>query len=227
VTRCDLALQGDELRGVEDDWDVARRVGLPVEEEAHLDLRRRIADADAEEEAIELRLGERERPREVLRVLRRDDEERVGERDGLPVERDLPLVHRLEQGGLRARARAVDLVGEEDVREDGALPQDELARPLVVDGDAEDVARKRSLVNCTRRSSPPTAFARARASVVLPTPGTSSMSRCPRARSATSASSTASCFPSSAALDGLSQRLERRKLLGDQRIVPEQRCMRL
>ena len=81
-------------------------------------------------------------PGEVLRVLRRDDEEGVGQRDGLPVERDLPLVHRLEQRRLRARARAVDLVGQEDVREDRALPQDELALALVVDADAEHVARE-------------------------------------------------------------------------------------
>ena len=93
---------------------------VPVEHEPHLDLRRRVADADAEEEAIELRLGQRKRSGEVLRVLRRDDEERLRQRDRLPVERDLPLVHRLEQRGLRARARAVDFVGEEDVREDRA-----------------------------------------------------------------------------------------------------------
>ena len=116
----DLALERDEARRVEDARDVARGVGLPVEHEAHLDLRRRVADADAQEEAIELRLGQRERAGEVLRVLGRDDEERVGQRDGLPVERDLPLVHRLEERRLRARARAVDLVGEEDVREDRA-----------------------------------------------------------------------------------------------------------
>jgi hypothetical protein len=65
--------------------------------------------------------------REVLRVLRGDDEERVGQRRGDAVDRDLPLVHRLEQRRLRARARAVDLVGEEDVGEDRALPEDELA----------------------------------------------------------------------------------------------------
>ena len=114
----------------------------PSRTQAHLDLGRRVADADAQQEAIELRLGQRERPGEVLRVLRRDDEERIRQRDRLPVERDLPLVHRLEQRGLRARAGAVDLVGEEDVREDGPLAEDELALALVVDADAEDVARE-------------------------------------------------------------------------------------
>ena len=112
------------------------------EEQAHLDLRRRVADAEAQHEAVELRLGQREGAGEVLRVLRRDDEERLGQRDGLAVDRDLPLVHGLEQRGLRARARAVDLVGEQDVREDRPLAEDELAVALVVDGDADDVARE-------------------------------------------------------------------------------------
>ena len=138
----DLALQRDELRRIEDAGDVARRVGVAVEEEAHLDLRRRVADADAHHEAIELRLGQRKGAGEVLRVLRRDDEERIRQRNRLSVERDLPLVHRLEQRRLRARARAVDLVGEEDVREDRPLAEDELALPLVVDAHAEDVARE-------------------------------------------------------------------------------------
>ena len=81
-------------------------------------------------------------PGEVLRVLRREDEERIGQRDGLPVERDLPFVHRFEQRRLGARARAVDFVGEQDVREDGPLAEDELAAALVVDRDAEHVARE-------------------------------------------------------------------------------------
>ena len=137
-----LALEGDELARIEDDRHVARRVGLPLEEEAHLDLRWGVADPHAEEESVELRLGEREGPGEVLRVLRGDDEEGVGQRNGLPIERHLPLVHALEQRRLRARARAVDLVGEENVREDRALPEDELARPLIIDRDAHDVARQ-------------------------------------------------------------------------------------
>ncbi len=55
-----LALEGDELRRVEHDRDVARGIGLPVEEEPHFHLRRWVADAHAEEESIELGFGERE-----------------------------------------------------------------------------------------------------------------------------------------------------------------------
>ena len=42
-------------------------------------------------------------------------------------------------------------------------------------------AGNRSLVNCTRWNDRPSVLARACASVVLPTPGMSSISRCPRA----------------------------------------------
>ena len=122
--------------------NVARGVGVSVEQEAHFDLRRRVADSNPDEKAVQLRLGEGKGAREILGVLRGDDEERIGQRDGLAVERDLPFVHRFEQRGLRARARAVDLVREEDVREDGAVAEDELARALIEDGDAEHIARQ-------------------------------------------------------------------------------------
>ena len=138
----DLALQAHERLRIEHDGDVADAVVIRFEEQAHLHLRRRVADANANHEAIELRLRQREGAGEVLRVLRRDDEERLGQRVRLAVERDLPLVHRLEQRRLRARARAVDLVGEQHVRKTRALAQDELGRALVEDRDAEHVARE-------------------------------------------------------------------------------------
>jgi hypothetical protein len=55
------------------------------------------------------------------------------------------LLHRLEQRRLRARRRAVDLVGEDDVREDRPLDEAEGARPrravLLEDLRARHVAR--------------------------------------------------------------------------------------
>src|SRR3954454_1160544 len=54
---------------------------------------------------------------------------------------------------------------------------------------------KRSLVNWMRRNVPPSAAASARASVVLPTPGMSSINRCPRDSSATTAARIASGLP--------------------------------
>ena len=55
------------------------------------------------------------------------------------VDRDLSLLHALEQRGLGLRAGAVDLVDQHQVREDGAGPELELVRLQVVDVDAGDV----------------------------------------------------------------------------------------
>ena len=60
----------------------------------------------------------------------------------LPVDGDLALLHDLEQRRLGLRAGAVDLVGEDDVREHRAGVELERAAALVVDGDAGDVARQ-------------------------------------------------------------------------------------
>ena len=54
--------------------------------------------------------------------------------------RDLALAHRFQQRGLRARRGAVDLVGQQDVGEDGPGHELEAARLLVEDADAGDVA---------------------------------------------------------------------------------------
>ena len=55
------------------------------------------------------------------------------------LDRHLPLRHRLEQRGLRLRRSAVDLVAEEQVREDRPRPELEVAGALVVDRRAGDV----------------------------------------------------------------------------------------
>ena len=80
-----------------------------------------ILDDELEEEAIELRLGQRVGAFHLERVLRREHEERLLELVGLLRDGDRALAHRLEQRRLRLRRRAVDLVGEHDVREDRAL----------------------------------------------------------------------------------------------------------
>jgi hypothetical protein len=58
------------------------------------------------------------------------------------IERDLRLVHRLQQAGLGLGRRAVDLVGQDDVAEERAGLEDELAAIGLVDGDADDVRRQ-------------------------------------------------------------------------------------
>ena len=56
---------------------VERVVALARVEHRELVLGRRVADADAQEEAVELRLGERVGALVVDGVLRREDEERL------------------------------------------------------------------------------------------------------------------------------------------------------
>ena len=77
----------------------------------------RVPDPGPEEEPVQLGLGQGEGPLELDRVLRREDEERVGQEVGRALDRDLALLHRLQQRRLRPRRGAVDLVDEEQVRE--------------------------------------------------------------------------------------------------------------
>ena len=58
---------------------------------------------------------------------------------GLPADRDLPLLHRLEQRALHLRGSTVDLVGQDEVREHGAERDLELAELLVEDPCSDDV----------------------------------------------------------------------------------------
>src|SRR6185503_343412 len=78
-------------------------------------------------------------------ILGGQNEQRPLERIPDAADRDLELLHRLEQRGLRTRWRAVDLVREDYVREDGARnePHVPLARGLVLFDDlgAENVGR--------------------------------------------------------------------------------------
>ena len=102
---------------------------MPVQlrvDDRQLGLERGIAERRAHDEPVELRLGQRERPFLLDRVLRRNEEERVGERMGDAVDRDLTLGHPLEQRRLRLWQSTVDLVDEEDVDED--RPRLELER---------------------------------------------------------------------------------------------------
>src|SRR2546430_2298141 len=86
----------------------------------------RVVDDDMEHEAVELRFGQRVRALELDRVLGGENEERLRERVGAPLDRDAVLLHRLEQRRLRLRRGAVDLVGEHDVGEDGTWREDHL-----------------------------------------------------------------------------------------------------
>ena len=66
-------------------------------QDAFLRLALRIADAQADEEAIELALRQRIGALELVRVLRGQHEERRTQRPGLAVHRHLMIAHRLQQ----------------------------------------------------------------------------------------------------------------------------------
>src|SRR5919109_647619 len=120
--------------------ELAERVAVPlVADDLQFLILLGIAERGLEEEAVELCLRERERPFQLDRVLRREDEEGMEQLTRDAVDRHLRLGHRLEQRGLRLRHRAVDLVHEDDVGEDRPRPELEVPLPLVVDRQAGDV----------------------------------------------------------------------------------------
>ena len=94
-------------------------------------------DVDLEHEPIELRFGQRIRAFELDRILRRQHEERIGQRPRLAERRHPMLLHRLEQRRLGLGRRAVDLVGQQQVGEDRAGVEHELLAALAF---LEDVA---------------------------------------------------------------------------------------
>ena len=59
----------------------------------------------------------------------------------LAADRDLSLLHRLEQRALHLRRCAIDLVGEDEVREHRVERDLELPMLLVEDARADDVGR--------------------------------------------------------------------------------------
>ena len=101
----------------------------------------RVTDQHLQQEAVDLRLGQRIRALGLDRVLRRHDEERRRNEMRVVADRDLALLHDLEQRGLHLRRRAVDLVGQEEVAEDRA--ELGVERPLLraIDARADQVRR--------------------------------------------------------------------------------------
>ena len=92
-----------------------------------------------EHEAVELGLGEFERAALLDGILRGDDHERRGQREGVVADGHAPLLHRFEQGALDLGRGAVDFVGQQQVREDRPAMDAELARALIEDFRADDV----------------------------------------------------------------------------------------
>ena len=144
VVHADLAhgrLQCEHLVDGDDRLQAVDRLPQPVREQHRfLGSLVGVADVHADHEPVQLVFRKRVSPLELVGILRRQYEEWAVERVGLPLDGNLPLHHRFEQRALRARGRAVDLVGQQDLREDRAGPELEL--PLVGEEHAapQDVA---------------------------------------------------------------------------------------
>jgi hypothetical protein len=123
------------------DRAVARRSGLLHDRD--LVLLRQVVDHHVEHEAVELRLGQRIRALHLDRVLRGQHEERLGQGVAHAGGGDLMLLHGLEQGCLCLGRRPVDLVRENDVGEDRAGDEGQLAAlgGVLEDFRARDVRR--------------------------------------------------------------------------------------
>ena len=140
VDLVDGLLQAKEPGSVE---DLARRGG--GRQRPGDDLRLiggvRVVEEDLEHEPVDLGLGQRVGALRLDRVLGGQDEERRRDLEGVVADRDLVLLHDLEQRGLDLGRRAVDLVGEEEVGEHRALLDIERAEVRPVDARADEVGR--------------------------------------------------------------------------------------
>ena len=98
-----------------------------------------IADGEAQHKPVHLGIRQHLGAFGAGGVLRGDDDEGLGHRIGVVVDRDLALLHRLQQGGLGAAVGPVQLVRQEEVAEHSALLIAHLAAVFIVDGKARDV----------------------------------------------------------------------------------------
>ena len=142
----DRGLEGQDRGGIEQGGGACRAAvdfpGGVGEQDALLDLRGGQVHPDRQQEAVELRLRQREGAVAVGVVLGGDDEKRRGQPAGDAVERHLLLVHALEQRALDARRGAVDLVRQHAVGEDRAGDEFEIAAVHPVERVAEEVGRQ-------------------------------------------------------------------------------------
>ena len=120
---------------------VARLVGGGAHDHGNLLLARWVADLNLEEKPVELRLRQRIGPFRFDRILRGEHHERLRQGQGAAFERDLILLHHFEQGALRLRRRAIDLVRQQHVREHRSAYQSQLTSRRVEHRVAGDVRR--------------------------------------------------------------------------------------
>src|SRR5438270_2319578 len=135
-----LALQLDELFGCENLTDLNRLADHPLHD-SHLFVRRGISDDYLEHEPIDLRFRKRICAVGLDRVLRREDEKGLVDVEGFLADRDLLFLHHLEKSGLHLGRRAVHLVSEKEVAEDGPELGREIGFARVEHASPDEVGR--------------------------------------------------------------------------------------
>lgn len=142
----------------------------------------RVAEAEADEEAVELRFGERERALVVDGILGGDEEEGPLEIVLGAIGGDLAFGHGFEEGGLGAGvARLISSASTVWAKSGPGRNSNSVVFELKTEAPVMSVGR-RSGVHWRRLKVAPTLWARARASMVLATPGTSSRRTWPSAK---------------------------------------------
>ncbi len=134
------ALAVQHVLGGGDDLEVVNGMAqLVLLQHGDFRLRLRVAQMQADQEPVQLRLRQGKGPLVVNRVLGGDEKEGRGQIIIDAVGGDLAFGHGFEQGGLGARGGAVDFVGQDDLGEERAGAELELGRLRVEDGAAGDV----------------------------------------------------------------------------------------
>ena len=102
----------------------------------------RVADAQAHQETVELRLRQRIGAMMLHRILRRDHHERAGQGMRVAIDGDLPFVHGFEERRLRFGRGAIDLISQQEIAEDRPRLEFEYFFVSIINGYAQDVAGK-------------------------------------------------------------------------------------
>ena len=115
--------------------------GLESLKHHRLLLVRRIPDRQLQQEAVQLRLRQHERALHLHRIQRRQNQKRRTQTHRCSVDRNLLLLHRLQQRRLRPRRRPIDLIRQQNLREDRTLFELERPQAGIVDIHSQHIRR--------------------------------------------------------------------------------------
>ncbi len=105
-------------------------------------IARRIADFQFEHETVNLRFGQRIGAFLLNRILRGQNQERFFQFESLFADGDLFFLHCFEQGALHLGGRAIDFVGQNQIRKNRSFARAEAAGLRIVNLRADDVGRQ-------------------------------------------------------------------------------------